>query len=157
MLAAFGGMLVVFLCVDMGIKQYIEDTFDRREERKCIVLGLVLRKVYNRGFLLSTLEKYPKIVQGASAVTGVVILSYDLLLFLKKGKWLEKTGMIFLTAGAASNIYDRLVRKKVIDYIGFQSKNKFLSSLTANLADFYVIIGAVLVGIGRIGKKRYMD
>lgn len=154
MLAAFGGMLVVFLCVDMGIKQYIEDTFDRREERKCIVLGLVLRKVYNRGFLLSTLEKYPKIVQGASAVTGVVILFYDLLLFLKKGKWLEKTGMIFLTAGTASNIYDRLVRKKVIDYIGFQSKNKFLSSLTANLADFYVIIGAVLVGIGRIGKKR---
>ena len=154
MLAAFGGMLVVFLCVDMGIKQYIEDTFDRREERKCIVPGLVLRKVYNRGFLLSTLEKYPKIVQGASAVTGVVILFYDLLLFLKKGKWLEKTGMILLTAGAASNIYDRLVRKKVIDYIGFQSKNKFLSSLTANLADFYVIIGAVLVGIGRIGKKR---
>ena len=154
MLAAFGGMLVVFLCFDMGIKQYIEDTFDRREERKCIVPGLVLRKVYNRGFLLSTLEKYPKIVQGASAVTGVVILFYDLLLFLKKGKWLEKTGMIFLTAGAASNIYDRLVRKKVIDYIGFQSKNKFLSSLTANLADFYVIIGAVLVGIGRIGKKR---
>lgn len=154
MLAAFGGMLVVFLCVDMGIKQYIEDTFDRREERKCIVPGLVLRKVYNRGFLLSTLEKYPKIVQGASAVTGVVILFYDLLLFLKKGKWLEKTGMIFLTAGAASNIYDRLVRKKVIDYIGFQSKNKLLSSLTANLADFYVIIGAVLVGIGRIGKKR---
>ena len=154
MLAAFGGMLVVFLCVDMGIKQYIEDTFDRREERKCIVPGLVLRKVYNRGFLLSTLEKYPKIVQVASAVTGVVILFYDLLLFLKKGKWLEKTGMIFLTAGAASNIYDRLVRKKVIDYIGFQSKNKFLSSLTANLADFYVIIGAVLVGIGRIGKKR---
>ena len=154
MLAAFGGMLVVFLCVDMGIKQYIEDTFDRREERKCIVPGLVLRKVYNRGFLLSTLEKYPKIVQGASAVTGVVILFYDLLLFLKKGKWLEKTGLIFLTAGAASNIYDRLVRKKVIDYIGFQSKNKFLSSLTANLADFYVIIGAVLVGIGRIGKKR---
>lgn len=154
MLAAFGGMLVVFLCVDMGIKQYIEDTFDRREERKCIVPGLVLRKVYNRGFLLSTLEKYPKIVQGASAVTGVVILFYDLLLLLKKGKWLEKTGMIFLTAGAASNIYDRLVRKKVIDYIGFQSKNKFLSSLTANLADFYVIIGAVLVGIGRIGKKR---
>lgn len=154
MLAAFGGMLVVFLCVDMGIKQYIEDTFDRREERKCIVPGLVLRKVYNRGFLLSTLEKYPKIAQGASAVTGVVILFYDLLLFLKKGKWLEKTGMIFLTAGAASNIYDRLVRKKVIDYIGFQSKNKFLSSLTANLADFYVIIGAVLVGIGRIGKKR---
>ena len=154
MLAAFGGMLVVFLCVDMGIKQYIEDTFDRREERKCIVPGLVLRKVYNRGFLLSTLEKYPKIVQGASAVTGVVIFFYDLFLFLKKGKWLEKTGMIFLTAGAASNIYDRLVRKKVIDYIGFQSKNKFLSSLTANLADFYVIIGAVLVGIGRIGKKR---
>lgn len=154
MLAPFGGMLVVFLCVDMGIKQYIEDTFDRQEERKCIVPKIVLRKVYNRGFLLSTLEKYPKIVRGVSAVTGVVILFYDFLLFLKKGKWLEKTGMVFLTAGAASNIYDRLVRKKVIDYIGFRSKNKFLSSLTANLADFYIVIGAVLIGIGRIGKKK---
>ena len=154
MVAGFVGMFAILLCIDMGIKQYIEDTFDRREERKCIVPGIELRKVYNRGFLLSTLEKYPGIVQGASAVTGVVILFYDFLLFLKKGKWLEKTGMIFLTAGAASNIYDRLVRKKVIDYIGFQSKNKFLSSLTANLADFYIVIGAVFVGIGRIGKRK---
>ena len=50
MLAAFGGMLVVLLCVDMGIKQYIEDTFDRQEERKCIVPGIVLRKVYTVAF-----------------------------------------------------------------------------------------------------------
>lgn len=84
MVAGFVGMFAILLCIDMGIKQYIEDTFDRREERKCIVPGIVLRKVYNRGFLLSTLEKYPGIVQGASAVTGVVILFYDFLVVPKE-------------------------------------------------------------------------
>ena len=47
MVAGFVGMFAILLCIDMGIKQYIEDTFDRREERKCIVPGIVLRKVYN--------------------------------------------------------------------------------------------------------------
>ena len=54
--------------------------------------------------------------------------------------------MVFLSAGAASNIYDRLERGKVIDYIGVKSRNKFLSRLTANLADMYVALGAVLIG-----------
>ena len=64
MVAGFVGMFAILLCIDMGIKQYIEDTFDRREERKCIVPGIVLRKVYNRGFLLSTLRNIPELCRG---------------------------------------------------------------------------------------------
>lgn len=153
MLACMGGILLVLLCIDMGIKQYIEDTFKKQEERKTKIPGIVLRKVYNKGFLLSTMEDQGKLVRGVSIITGAGISLYDIWLFLKKGRLLEKVGMVFLTAGAASNIYDRLARGKVIDYIGFRSKYKFLSSLTANLADFYVVIGALLVEIGKIGKK----
>ena len=71
--------------------------------------------------------------------------------------------MVFVTAGAVSNIYDRLARGKVIDYFGVKSKSRFLSDLTANLADIYVTVGAVIItvcdlGCGRknkeIGRKR---
>ena len=154
MLAFMGGMLLVLLCIDMGIKQYIEDTFEKQEERETKLPGIVLRRVHNRGFLLSTMEEHTKLVRGISIVTGAGILLYDAWLSVRRGRLLEKARMVFLTAGAASNIYDRLVRGKVIDDIGFRSRNKFLSSLTANLADFYVVIGAVLVEVGRLGKNR---
>lgn len=33
LLMAAGGLLVVLVCVDMGIKQYIEENFEEEEER----------------------------------------------------------------------------------------------------------------------------
>ena len=34
LLMAAGGLLVVLVCVDMGIKQYIEENFEEEEERE---------------------------------------------------------------------------------------------------------------------------
>ena len=78
---------------------------------------------------------------------------YDAWLFFKKGKWLRKFGMVFLTAGAISNTYDRLIRGKVIDYIGIQWKNSRFRRLTANLADVYVVIGAAVTGVAKIFRR----
>lgn len=149
-----GALLAVLICVDMGIKQYIEDFFEKGEERNTKVSKVVFRKVYNKGFVLDLLEEYPKIIRISSIVTGAVIAFYDGWLVLQKGKWLRKFGMTFMTAGAVSNIYDRLARGKVIDYIGFKSKNSFLSKITANLADFYVAAGALLVEISQIKSRK---
>ena len=33
LLMAAGGLLVVLVCVDMGIKQYIEENFEEEEQR----------------------------------------------------------------------------------------------------------------------------
>lgn len=147
MIAAMGGLFVILVCFDMGIKQYIESTYKEREERETIIDKVVLRKVYNKGFILNALQEYPKVIKGVSAGAGAGIALYDIWLFIRKGRYLKKLGMVFLSAGAASNIYDRLIRGKVIDYIGIQSKIRFLSRLTANLADLYVMLGAVLAGI----------
>lgn len=149
MLTVMGGLFLVLVCLDMGIKQYIENTFKEKEERETIIDKIVLRKVYNRGFLLNTLQDHPGIVKGASAGVGAGVILYDLWLFIRKGRLFKKLGMVFLSAGAFSNVYDRLVRGKVIDYIGVQSKNKFLSRITANLADAYVMLGAILAGIAK--------
>jgi len=163
MLMWLGSLLVVLVCIDMGIKEYIENSFSENEERQTRMPKIVLRKVYNRGLLLNALDRYPGVIRAGSAASGMGVLLYDAWLLLKKGKWFRKLGMVFVTAGAVSNIYDRLARGKVIDYFGVKSKSRFLSDLTANLADIYVTVGALIItvcdlGCGRknkeIGRKR---
>ena len=146
LLMAAGGLLVVLVCVDMGIKQYIEENFEEEEERETILDKVVLRK-------FNTLDKKPELVRKTSGILCAGLAIYDAWLFLKKGKWLRKFGMVFLTAGAISNTYDRLIRGKVIDYIGIQWKNSRLRRLTANLADVYVVIGAAVTGVAKIFRR----
>lgn len=148
MLTVMSGLFLILVCLDMGIKQYIEDMYKEREERETIIDKIVFRKVYNKGFLLNALQDHPRLVKGVSAGVGAGVILYDLWLFIRKGRFFKKLGMVFLSAGAFSNVYDRLIRGKVIDYIGVQSKHQFLSRVTANLADAYVMIGAILAGIG---------
>lgn len=138
------GLFLLLVCSDMGAKQYIEDTFKPGEERATIFGKLVFRKVYNKGFMMNTLEKYPELVKGASAATGLLVAGYDGWLLAHKGRRIKKLGMTFLSAGAFSNIYDRLIRGKVIDYIGVDSEKKKVSKVTVNLADLYIFIGALL-------------
>lgn len=152
MIPALAGLFFVLVCVDMGVKQYIEDFFEEKEERDTMAARVVLRKVYNRGFLLDTLDQYPGLVRRSSLVLGAVLLVYDLRLFLERGRRLEKLGITLLSAGAFSNLYDRVIRGKVIDYIGFKSRFKWLSRITANLADFYVLAGSLLAAAARIRK-----
>ncbi len=147
------GLFLVLVCVDMGIKQYIDATFKEREERETMLDKVVLRKVYNKGFLLNLLEGHPEIVKGASAASGAGLVVYDACLFLRKRRFIRKLGIVFLSAGAFSNIYDRLVNGKVVDYIGIKSKSKHIARITANLADVYVAVGAVIVMVTGIVKK----
>ena len=154
LLMAAGGLLVGLVCLDMGLKQYIEENFEEEEERETILDKVVLRKVYNKGFCLNTLDERPDFVRKTSGILCIGLAVYDAWLFLKKGKWVRKFGMVLLTAGAISNTYDRLIRGKVIDYIGIQWKNSKLRRITANLADVYVVIGAVVVSVSKILTKR---
>ena len=147
-------IFLLLFFMDMGIKQYIEDTFKDNEERKTMVPRVVFRKVYNKGFVFSVLDRYPEIVQGASIFAGAGIFLYDVWLFLSRKKKVRKIGMTLITAGALSNIYDRLIREKVIDYVGVKCKNSFLSRITANFADLYIVVGMVLVSISNIARKK---
>ncbi len=153
-LTVCASMFLVLTCIDMGVKQYIEDTFEKSEERETIIPGLVIRKVYNEGFAFNLLDKYPEVIKKSSVCAGIGILVYDLFLLFGKAKRIGKIGMTFVSAGAFSNIYDRLIRGKVIDYIGMKSENHFLSRWTANLADIYIVIGTLFVMLSRSGHKK---
>ncbi len=131
------GLFVLLVCLDMGAKQYIDDTFATGEERPIGLGPVVLRKEYNHGYLMNFLHEYPQAVKAGSAAAAVILALYDGKLLLEKGRPLHKLGMTFVSAGAFSNIYDRLIREKLIDYIG-------ISNVTANLADIYILLGSGL-------------
>ena len=49
LLMAAGGLLVVLVCVDMGIKQYIEENFEEEEEREKVdVPEFLVRKFWTK-------------------------------------------------------------------------------------------------------------
>ena len=138
---------------DMGIKQYVEDSFPKGKEEPTKIPGLVLRRVHNKGFCLNVLDKYPVIIKSVSAGLCGLLGVQAYRLFEKKGRWGEKLGITLLGAGAFSNTFDRLVRGYVVDYFGVKIKNSKLSKITANIADLYMLIGsAILSAIA--GKRR---
>lgn len=135
--------------LDLGIKQYVLDNVTDGEDRELAGSRLVLRRVYNRGAAFNLLEKSPQFVTKLSAWLGAVLLVRDVFLMRKKGHTAEKTGMMLLTGGALSNLYDRVVRGKVVDYLAVKSRWKRLSRLTFNLGDVCIAAGALLAALSR--------
>ena len=43
-----------------------------------------------------------------------------------------------MAAGSISNMFDRLVRGHVVDYVGFRLEDKHLEGITYNFADFFL-------------------
>ena len=144
----FVSLFMMLTSLDMGIKEYIEEHYTKKTEKETVIPKVVLRKVHNKGFCLDTLDKYPFLVSGVSAVLsgGIGIKAYQL--FQKRGRWMEKFGITVLGAGAFSNTFDRIIRGYVVDYFGVKINNSKLSKISANLADVYILIGsAVLLAV----------
>ena len=76
-LTIYMSIFLVLACIDMGIKQYVEDTFEEDEERETLIPGLVLRKVHNKGFAFNILEHEPGIIRKSSVCAAAGILIYD--------------------------------------------------------------------------------
>ena len=135
--------------LDLGIKQYVLDNVAEGQDLEMVGGHLILRKVYNRGAAFNLLEKYPQFVMKLSALLGAVLLVRDAFLMRKKGHTVEKAGMMLLTGGAFSNLYDRTMRGKVVDYLAFKSRWKRLSRLTLNLGDVCIAAGTLLAALSR--------
>lgn len=116
-------------------------------EEKPLTEHVVLRRVSNPGMCLNLLADKPGIVKWLSlAAAGTVSFLCALALFRKKGFW-KKKALSLMTAGTWSNTFDRFTRGHVADYIGFKCKNKKLSSITYNLADFFIAAGAAFLSV----------
>lgn len=154
------GILVIIcvtLClalIDITTKALIENGMTQKEERTACHGKVQLRKVYNRGFGFNILEKKEEIVKYGSLFATMILTIWQLITLLFKKQYLRKWGLSLMTAGAWSNTFDRWFRGYVVDYVGFETKYKKLSSITYNLADFFIAAGGIMVVISSLFKKR---
>ncbi len=151
------GAVGTLFALDMAVKQYIEENVSETEEKKSLCgTGILIRKVYNKGFAFNSMDSEPEKVKKASVMTTAAIGLLTIIEAFREGHMLSKIALTFLSAGALSNTYDRVVRGKVVDYIGIKSSHKILGNITANLADIYILLGSVFAFLkkeNRLGHR----
>lgn len=108
-----------------------------------------LIKTENRGFALNTLDSNRNLVVTVSTVIFAFLLpAYILVLSKAKLKPL-RFGFGLIMAGAVGNVYDRLVKGYVVDFINVS----FLKKIIFNLADVYIVVGALFALVGECCVK----
>lgn len=127
--------------IDQYVKEQVEERFCTGDEKKIAGSRIVWRRVENRGFALNLLDARPELVQKSSLAAVLLSGAYSGAVFLRKGHFFQKTGAMLLLGGALSNLYDRIWRGYVVDYIGFRTKWKQLTEITYNLGDFFIFSG----------------
>lgn len=143
----------ILFTADQILKTYTEENLEKGEEKQ-LAGPIVLRHVNNSGLCLNFLSGRPKAVQILSlTAAGIVSVLHLQSLFRTKGFW-KKSALSLMTAGAWSNTFDRFARGHVTNYIGIQCKSQKMSSITYNLADFFIAAGAALLSLLSLGGHR---
>ncbi|WP_178007665.1 signal peptidase II [Mediterraneibacter sp.] len=139
---------------DQAVKCYAENKLVKGEERP-ITEKVVLRHVQNKGICMSLLEDEPKTAHILSGAASGAVLGWHAFTVMtkKKGFW-KKFGLSLMAAGSASNLFDRIVRGHVVDYVGFRCEDKQLAGITYNFADFFIAAGTVITIIAKLFSPR---
>ena len=116
---------------DQILKTYVEHHLEPGREKE-LKGRLVLRRFRHR----------PKAVRVLSSAAAAAVAAVQAAVLLKKGHFLQKQGIVFLSAGAWSNTFDRWFRGGVVDYAGVRCKCKKISGITYNLADVFIAAGS---------------
>lgn len=135
---------------DLAVKRYI----DTHKEENChepIAGGhIIITRFHNSGAMLGWMKDKPKLLLGVT-VLGIGVLASGLMgsLFNKKSRMIQ-FGLALLLGGAASNAYDRIMKKKVTDYFRISIGSKRLERIIFNLGDMAIFLGGLLTAIGEI-------
>lgn len=155
MLAVCIGILLGIPLVDLGMKYYVETHYDEETEIPMWNGRLFLRYVKNEGMACNLLEKKPALVRWLSLTAVIPLVGYAALVFIRRGRSVEKLSLSLMLGGAISNLYDRFIRKHVVDYLGFKTKWKKWTNLTYNLGDLAIFAGGFGIMFHALFGKRY--
>ena len=148
------GITLLIFVVELVIKSLVEK-LGRENERIPMFDGkMYLTKYHNRGAFLNFGEGKRIAIKYISLGLSAVCLLVFVFTLGRRGKHLLKLGLSMLLGGAFSNTYDRMVREHVVDYVGFNVKNKKFSNTIFNISDFFIMIGAALSVIQMPPKGR---
>lgn len=134
--------------LEFKLKNRVEERGVQGNEKPVLKNTLLIRKYHNTGAFLDAGHDKPRAVLILSVLlTAILTVIFVLSLGMAGGRML-KWGLSFLLGGAYSNTYDRLVRKYVVDYASFNLPVKWLRRIVFNIADFCIMLGALLCVAG---------
>jgi signal peptidase II len=138
------------LAADLGSKAWVLRTLSERESMPIIKDFFSLTLGYNRGAIFGSLTWLPSTARYVLfGIAGVVALIYFGRLFLAEATpaW-ERVALGLILGGALGNGIDRIQRGAVVDFLDFAFGSWHY--WTFNLADSFILVGAVLFGLRMI-------
>ena len=120
----------MFICL---VDQYLKNKVEKMQGVKYLLKGRIkISKTHNYGLCLNKLEHHPKMAKNLSSLCLIGYLIYCFPHF--------DFSTYLVAFGGASNLYDRIKRGYVVDYIQFPKSN-----VVYNLADFEIFLGLFLM------------
>lgn len=144
----------VFL-VDLVFKGYVENKFEIGQEKEYAKGNIVITRCHNSGAAMGKLAgNTDKLIFMSKFMTALCFV-YFIILLPFKGKKLNKSGLSLIISGGLQNLYDRLVKGSVTDYIRIPKAPGNLKNIIFNISDIAVMSGCMFVGMAELfkGKK----
>lgn len=138
-------LITLVLLTDLGIKSAIEESDASKFPRQLKgAKGLVmLHKKHNDGFPMGVFRDRPELVKNLPAMVLSSVAGVFFWLYPKKGHLAEKLGASLVLGGGLSNVYDRMKRGYVVDYVSIQHEK--LKDLIFNLGDVCILLGSAML------------
>jgi signal peptidase II len=135
------------LALDLGSKAWVLSRLSERESHAVIDGFFYLTVGFNRGAIFGSLSGLsPSVRAILFTLAGLAALFYFGRLFLAEHTaTLERVALGFILGGALGNGLDRLMRGAVVDFLDFVFGTWHY--WTFNIADSFILIGAVLFGL----------
>lgn len=147
------GVAGIIFLIDFFVKKYIDKKYEKNVPHDCFFPQIEIRKYYNKGAAFNLGEKNPKLI--AIFHTGMVagLAIREALLLKKPKRKAEKLGIALILGGGMSNLYDRLQKKHVVDYVRFRFGSKRLQNIIFNISDFFIFAGVIIATLFAHEKK----
>ncbi len=104
-----------------------------------------LYRNHNSGFPFGFLKEYGQVVRTVPLIIISGLGGILCYLLPKKGAAAEKWGISLILGGALSNLYDRYVRRFVVDYVNVRAGA--LKQVVFNLGDLFVFAGTLFLAL----------
>ena len=140
--------------MDLGSKAWILDLLAEGESKPVIKGFFYLTLGFNRGAIFGSLTWLPAMARFILfALAGLAALIIIGRMFLEKGTatW-DRVALGFILGGILGNSLDRYLRGSVVDFLDFVFGTWHY--WTFNLADSFILVGAVLYGLRMLMAPR---
>lgn len=142
-------LIIILICIDQISKFLV--VFNKDDLPKTIIKNFLnITYCENRGIAFGLASGYVQLFAIVTLVIIVAILICVCINFRKINTFLS-VGIGLLISGGVGNLIDRLIRSYVVDFIDF---GDFINFPVFNIADIFVVIGVIVIGISCLKNEK---